>query len=79
MTSSRYRVSPLPSPDQRMTPNRKARIVDGVAARELPIEAALERYGLTAEEFHTWQRKLDRHGVQGLRQTRAQQYRGTSV
>lgn len=83
MTSLPRRTSdlirtPLPRPDQRMTPNRKARIVDGVAAGELTIGQAIDRYGMTISEYLSWERKLDNHGVDGLRMTRLQQYRVTA-
>ena len=32
-------------------------------------------YGLTLEEFASWQRAVDRSGMQGLRVTRIQHYR----
>ena len=32
-------------------------------------------YGITSEEFLSWQRLLDEHGLQGLRATRLQEYR----
>ena len=41
----------------------------------LTIDEVLERYGLTLEEFASWQRAVDRSGMQGLRVTRIQHYR----
>ena len=39
------------------------------------LEEALERYSLTNDEFLSWQRSIERHGMAGLRTTRLQQYR----
>ena len=43
--------------------------------RLLSIEEVCERYSLTLEEFASWQRAVDRSGMQGLRVTRIQHYR----
>ena len=37
---------------------------------------ACARYRLTMEEFLNWQTQVDRNGLQGLRATRVQEYRG---
>jgi hypothetical protein len=36
---------------------------------------ALARYGLTLEEFASWQRAVDRSGMHGLRVTKIHHYR----
>ena len=41
----------------------------------LSIDEVCERYNLTLEEFASWQRAVDRSGMQGLRVTRIQHYR----
>ncbi|MFY8196005.1 MAG: DUF1153 domain-containing protein [Novosphingobium sp.] len=41
----------------------------------LTIDEVCERYSLTLEEFASWQRAVDRSGMQGLRVTRIQHYR----
>ena len=41
----------------------------------LSLEEACERYKLTVDEFLSWQRSIDRHGLPGLRATRIQDYR----
>jgi hypothetical protein len=38
-------------------------------------DEACDRYGLSLEEFATWERAVDRVGMHGLRVTRVQQYR----
>ena len=39
------------------------------------MEEVLRRYELTEEEFLSWQRAFESHGLPGLRTTRIQQYR----
>ena len=41
------------------------------------MEEALRRYQLSEEEFLSWQRTFETHGLAGLRATRVQQYRGS--
>lgn len=66
----------LPPPDtQRWVTRRKAAVVAGVRAGLLTLEEALARYGISREEYQSWERLIDRHGVRGLRVTRIQQYR----
>jgi len=54
---------------------RKAEVVLAVRGGLLTLEEACERYTLTIEEFLSWQRSIDRHGLAGLRTTRIQHYR----
>ncbi len=54
---------------------RKAEVVAAVNGGLLTIDEVLERYGLTLEEFASWQRAMDRSGMKGLRVTRIQKYR----
>jgi len=54
---------------------RKAELVAAVRGGLLSLEEACERYALTIDEFLSWQRTLDRHGLPGLRATRVQDYR----
>jgi len=41
----------------------------------LPLSEALERYGLSEEEFDIWRDAVDRHGDQGLKVTAIQKLR----
>ena len=41
----------------------------------LTLEEACRRYQLSVEEFTSWLRLVDRHGLPGLRATRIQEYR----
>jgi hypothetical protein len=69
-------VADLPSPDtKRWVVRRKAEVVAAVSGGLLTIDEVLERYNLTLEEFASWQRAVDRSGMQGLRVTRLQHYR----
>jgi hypothetical protein len=54
---------------------RKAAVVAAVRSGKITIEEALRRYQLTEEEFLSWQRAFETHGLRGLRATRVQQYR----
>jgi hypothetical protein len=66
----------LPDPTtKRWVPRRKAQVVAAVQGGALSLDEACTRYALTVEEFLTWQRAVDRHGIAGLRATHAQEYR----
>ena len=54
---------------------RKAEVVVAVESGLLSLHEACERYNLTVWEFLSWQRAIQRYGVDGLRASRAQQYR----
>ena len=69
-------VADLPPPDtKRWVIRRKAEVVAAVNGGLLTIDEVCERYQLTLEEFASWQRAVDRSGMQGLRVTRIQHYR----
>lgn len=66
----------LPSPDTtRWVVRRKAEVVAAVNGGLLTIDEVCDRYSLTLEEFASWQRAVERSGMQGLRVTRIQHYR----
>ena len=66
----------LPAPETtRWVVRRKAEVVAAVNGGLLTIDEVCERYSLTIEEFASWQRSVDRSGMQGLRVTRLQHYR----
>ena len=66
----------LPPPGTtRWVIRRKAEVVAAVNGGLLTIDEVLKRYNLTLEEFASWQRAVDRSGMQGLRVTRIQHYR----
>ena len=59
--------------------SRKAAVVAAVRDSRITMAEALHRYQLTEEEFRSWQRAFERHGLAGLRATRIQQYRETRL
>src|SRR6187397_507498 len=66
-------VADLPPKDtKRWVIRRKAELVAAVRGGLLSLEEACERYTLTVDEFLSWQRSIDRHGLPGLRATRVQ-------
>ena len=66
----------LPPPNtRRWVVRRKAQVVAGVRAGLITLEEACARYSLSVEEFLSWQKMFDRHGLSGLRTTRLQKYR----
>jgi hypothetical protein len=66
----------LPAPQtKRWVIRRKAEVVAAVRAGLLTLEEACARYTLSVEEFLSWQRLVDSHGLPGLRVTRLQDYR----
>lgn len=69
-------VDDLPPPEtKRWVIRRKAQVVAGVRAGIITLEEACRRYKLSIEEFLSWQRMIDSHGMRGLRVTRLQDYR----
>jgi len=56
---------------------RKAEVVAAVRSGILSLDEACARYTLSVEEFLSWQRSIDRHGLRGLRTTRIQDYRAS--
>jgi hypothetical protein len=64
-----------PSDTKRWVARRKAVVVNAVRNGALTLEEACQRYHLSVEEFHAWQKAIDAHGVAGLRVTRLQIYR----
>ena len=72
------RVEDLPPPGiKRWVIRRKAEVVAAVRAGVISLEEACQRYTLSVEEFLSWQRSIDRHGLRGLRTTRLQDYRAS--
>ena len=66
----------LPPPDtKRWVVRRKAAVVAAVRGGGITMEEACRYYQLSEEEFLSWERALERHGLAGLRTTRVQQYR----
>ena len=68
-----------PANTRRWVARRKAAVVAAVQNGKITLEEACRRYELSEEEFRSWQRTYQSHGVPGLRATRVQQYRPPPV
>jgi transposase-like protein len=64
-----------PSNTKRWVVRRKAAVVAAVRSGGITIEEACRVYQLSEEEFLSWVRAFEVHGLAGLRVTRIQQYR----
>lgn len=64
-----------PAGTTRWVVRRKAEVVAAVNGGLMTINEVCQLYGLTLEEFASWQRAVDRSGMPGLRVTRIQHYR----
>ncbi len=72
-------IDDLPPPNtERWVIRRKAEVVAAVRGGLLSIDEACHRYTLSVEEFLSWQRAIEAHGLPGLRATRVQEYRNVS-
>jgi len=66
----------LPPPSTtRWVASRKAAVVRGVIYGLLDQDEALDRYGLSREEFLEWVRAVSEHGEDALKTTSLQKYR----
>lgn len=73
------KIDDLPPPNtKRWVIRRKAQVVVAVRSGIITLDEACQRYNLSIDEFLSWQRLIDRHGIGGLRATRIQQYRGAA-
>jgi transposase-like protein len=70
------RIEDLPPPGiTRWVISRKAQVVAAVQAGSISLDDVCQRYSVSVEEFRSWQKLLERHGIYGLRSTRSQIYR----
>ena len=70
----------LPPPNtRRWVARHKATVVAAVRANVISLDEACERYDLTVEEFRSWERVIDEHGVRGLRATRLGEIRKSNA
>ncbi|WBU54287.1 DUF1153 domain-containing protein [Paracoccus sp. SCSIO 75233] len=65
----------LPPVDTRWVASRKATVVYAVEYDLITRKEAIERYGLSDEEFESWRRAIEKHGIHALRVTTLQNYR----
>lgn len=66
-----------PKNTKRWVIRRKGQVVAAVRGGLLSMEEACARYMLSVDEFLSWCRDFDEHGLRGLRATRVQTYRTT--
>jgi len=79
-TGAPLTLSDLPPREtERWVIRRKAEVVAGVRLGLISLEEACRRYSLSLDEFLSWQRLIDRHGLRGLRATRVQEYRAAQT
>jgi len=72
----RLTLSDLPPADtKRWVIRRKAEVVAAVRGGLLTMEDACAHYQLSEEEFDSWRKSIERHGIQGLRTTQIKKYR----
>lgn len=64
-----------PVQTHRWVASRKAAVVRGVAYGLIPLKEALDRYGLSEEEFESWVEAIEKHGETALKSTALQKYR----
>ncbi|MEQ8504116.1 MAG: DUF1153 domain-containing protein [Rhodospirillales bacterium] len=70
------RLEDLPPPStKRWVARRKAEVVSAVRGGLLTLQEACRRYSLSEDEYRTWERLIDDHGLKGLHTTRTQVYR----
>ncbi len=67
--------SHLPADIKRWVMYRKAEVVAAVRDGLISRSEVCQRYRMSLEEFLSWERLIDRHGMRGLRVTRLQEYR----
>jgi len=66
----------LPPPEtRRWVASRKAAVVRGVVYGLITQSEALERYGISDDEFMEWLRAVTDHGEAALKATAVQKYR----
>ncbi|UWQ20284.1 DUF1153 domain-containing protein [Jannaschia sp. W003] len=66
----------LPPPGTtRWVARRKAAVVRGVESGLITMDEAVERYGLSEEEYASWREMISRYGTDGLKTTLLQQFR----
>ncbi len=64
-----------PRGQTRWVVRRKAEVIAAVDGGLLTFDEACDRYYITADEFASWQRSIERAGLSGLRATPAPSYK----
>lgn len=68
-------VADLPNAATRWVASRKEVVVRAVEHGLIGRQEALDRYGLSDEEFQGWQSAMHRHGASALKVTTLQRFR----
>jgi Protein of unknown function (DUF1153) len=72
-------IADLPPPNlNRWVIRRKAEVLAAVGGGLLSLGDARKRYKLTIDEFLSWHRQVEQHGLAGLRTTKIQNYRANN-
>jgi len=72
-------VADLSSPaTRRWVVRRKAEVVAAAGGGLLSLTEARKRYRLTMDEYLAWYHQVSRHGVEGLKTTKLQNFRNRS-
>lgn len=64
-----------PTTTRRWVARRKAEVVSAVRGGLITLQDACRRYSLSEDEYLSWEKLIDDHGLKGLHTTRTQQYR----
>ena len=64
-----------PASTRRWVASRKAVVVHAVSHGLMTRDEAIERYGLSDEEFESWFHAIATHGIDALKVTALQRYR----
>lgn len=68
-------IADLPPVNTRWVASRKAIVVHAVHHGLLTRDEAIDRYGLSGEEFDAWCAAVERHGIGALKITALQKFR----
>ena len=66
-----------PADTRRWVASRKLAVVRGVVYGLIGQDDALDRYGLSADEFRQWVSAVTEHGEEALKATALQKFRGS--
>ena len=64
-----------PVTTKRWVARRKAEVVAAVRGGLISLQDACRRYSLSEDEYRSWEKLIDDHGLKGLHTTRTQVYR----
>ena len=79
MENDKFRGILPPASTRRWVIRRKAQVVVGVKNGVISLQDACTRYGISEEEFRGWERAIEKHGLNGLKATRVQDFRDKSA